>query len=134
MSVYDLCENFVSLCLCGEIGFDSCGLEGVGFPDGDVLLESVHERGEQGERFGAVFGVHGDVDGGFAHADDADAVLHADGEARVRDREFGEKAVHHGLGHGLVGFIDERGDGLAVFLAAHGAGKLGDRADARGRR
>jgi len=84
---------------------DSCG--GIGFPDGHVLFEAVHEGGEEGEGGGAVFGLDCDVDRGFADGNDADAVLDEDGLAGVGGGEFGEQAVHHGFGHRLVGFVDE---------------------------
>ena len=99
--------------------------QGVGFPDGDVLFEAVHEGGEEGEGGGAVSGLHGDVDGGFSDGDGAGAVLDEDGVAGMLGGEFGEEAAGDGFGHRLLGFVNEGGDGVVVFGASDRAGERG---------
>jgi hypothetical protein len=88
------------------------------FPDWDILFQAIHKEGDHGEGFGAVNGGGGDEDGGLADGDDADAMGDADVEAGMELGDVEDDLADEVLGHGLVGFVDEGGDGLVIFGVA----------------
>jgi len=75
------------------------------FPDWHILFEPIHEGRNEGEGFGAVFGVNAHNDGGFANRYYADAMNDDCSGTRVGSGEFEDDAADGVFRHRLVGLV-----------------------------
>ena len=102
------------------------------FPNRHVLLEPVHEFGEQRNGLAAMRRRNADVNGRFADGNDADAMNHLRRPAGMPRGNFLKQPPDFAPGHFGIGFVFEGADGLAVFLTPNHAAKFKPRAGRAG--
>src|SRR5690606_535446 len=96
------------------------------FPDGQALFHFLKISLAKGERLRAVRSAHADDDGGFAHADETDAMMEVEGVIPKSGLHPGDHFIQKRTGHGFVAGITDALEETPRFDFPYDAEELED--------